>query len=94
MHRQFCLFGYDQAIFGQTRKIDGYIYTRTSGISPMMSDQYHVTVGKEKMKIDNLIYFFTRNGSKDCKLTILAVFLEKRSGKKKMCTMQCTITSV
>ena len=23
----------------------------------MMSDQYHVTVGKEKMKIDNLIYF-------------------------------------
>ena len=49
----------------------------------MMSDQYHVTVGKEKMKIDNLIYFFTRNGSKDCKLTILAVFLEKRSGKKK-----------
>lgn len=51
----------------------------------MMSDQYHVTVGKEKMKIDNLIYFFTRNGSKDCKLTILAVFLEKRSGKKKKC---------
>lgn len=48
----------------------------------MMSDQYHVTVGKEKMKIDNLIYFFTRNGSKDCNLTILGVFLEKRSGKK------------
>lgn len=24
----------------------------------MMSDQYHVTVRKEKMKIDNLIYFF------------------------------------
>lgn len=48
-----------------------------------MSDQYHVTVGKEKMKIDNLIYFFTRNGSKDCNLTTLAVFLEKRSGKKK-----------
>lgn len=23
----------------------------------MMSDQYHVTVGKEKMKIDNLIKF-------------------------------------
>lgn len=23
----------------------------------MMSEQYHVTVGKEKMKIDNLIHF-------------------------------------
>lgn len=57
----------------------------------MMSDQYHVTVGKEKMKIDNLIYFFTRNGSKDCNLTILAVFLEKRSGKKKCA--QCSVRS-
>ena len=57
----------------------------------MMSDQYHVTVGKEKMKIDNLIYFFTRNSSKDCNLTILAVFLEKRSGKKKCA--QCSVRS-
>lgn len=38
----------------------------------MMSDQYHVTVGKEKMKIDNIYLFFTRNGSKDCNLTTLA----------------------
>ena len=48
----------------------------------MMSEQYHVTVGKEKMKIDNFNTFFTRNGSKDCNLTTLAVFLKKRSGKK------------
>lgn len=60
----------------------------------MMSDQYHVTVGKEKKEDRQFNIFFTRNGSKDCNLTTLAVFLEKRSGKKKMCTIQCTITSV
>ena len=49
----------------------------------MMSDQYHVTVGKEKKEDRQFNIFFTRNGSKDCNLTTLAVFLEKRSGKKK-----------
>ena len=51
----------------------------------MMSDQYHVTVGKEKKEERQFNIFFTRNGSKDCNLTTLTVFLEKRSGKKKKC---------